>query len=307
MGRKHSTGCEPAPIRSASGTTEAGSNVGDDRPDKRMRPMLRTPVTAGRKARFRRLALVGAIVSVAVVPVGVGAAIRGEPPTDGERAPAAVPEPRLGVVSSGAPRKPEPEPPQPGRKHAPVVVETLPPGAAPDADVGSDGGPPEHIRRENVKLRRELAHLRALEAERRRVSQALSAAGTIDGSLLVGSGRLIWPITGPLTSPFGPRWGRLHAGIDISAPAGTPIRAADSGRVALAGWQGGYGLYTCVQHTSSLSTCYAHQSRLGTAQGATVRQGQVIGYVGNTGHSFGNHLHFETWVRGTPVDPMGFL
>ena len=158
-----------------------------------------------------------------------------------------------------------------------------------------------------MKLRRELAHLRALQAERRRVSQALNAAGAIGGGVLTGSGRLSWPITGPLTSPFGPRWGRLHAGVDISAPAGTPIRTADSGRVALAGWQGGYGLYTCIQHTSSLSTCYAHQSRLGTTQGAAVRRGQVIGYVGNTGHSFGNHLHFETWVRGQPVDPMGFL
>jgi murein DD-endopeptidase MepM/ murein hydrolase activator NlpD len=156
-----------------------------------------------------------------------------------------------------------------------------------------------------VRLRRELKHLRALEAERRRVSRALAAAGLTDG--LVGSGRLIWPLSGPLTSPFGQRWGRLHAGIDISAAAGTPIRAADSGRVALAGWQGGYGLYTCVRHTSALSTCYAHQSRLGTSPGAAVRQGQVIGYVGNTGHSFGNHLHFETWVRGSPVDPMGFL
>jgi len=57
----------------------------------------------------------------------------------------------------------------------------------------------------------------------------------------------------------------------------------------------------------SLSTCYAHQSRLGKTSGAPVRKGEVIGYVGNTGHSFGNHLHFETWVRGQPVDPMGFL
>jgi murein DD-endopeptidase MepM/ murein hydrolase activator NlpD len=267
--------------------------------------MPRKLVTAGRKARSRRFVVVGAVASVALVPVGVGAAIRGEPSTGGEPAPAAVREPRLGAFSPGPPRQPQPS--RSKRKHAPVVVQALPPGAAPNADVGSEGGPPEHIRRENVKLRRELAHLRALEAERRRVSQVLNAAGAIDGSLLVGSGRLIWPITGPLTSPFGPRWGRLHAGIDISALAGTPIRAADSGRVALAGWQGGYGLYTCVQHTSSLSTCYAHQSRLGTTQGATVRQGEVIGYVGNTGHSFGNHLHFETWVRGSPVDPMGFL
>jgi murein DD-endopeptidase MepM/ murein hydrolase activator NlpD len=267
--------------------------------------MLREPVTAARRSRSGRRVLVGAVVSAALVPFGVGAALRGEPATGGERGPAAVPEPRLGALSASAARKREPS--RDSRQHAPVVVEAVAPGAVPDAKLDSGGGPPEHIRRENVRLRRELAHLRALEVERRRVSEALSAAGVIEGGALLGSGRLIWPITGPLTSPFGPRWGRLHAGIDIAAPAGTPIRAADSGSVALAGWQGGYGLYTCVQHTSSLSTCYAHQSRLATARGASVRQGQVIGYVGNTGHSFGDHLHFETWVRGSPVDPMGFL
>jgi murein DD-endopeptidase MepM/ murein hydrolase activator NlpD len=113
-----------------------------------------------------------------------------------------------------------------------------------------------------------------------------------------------------MTSPFGPRWGRLHAGIDIPAPDGTPIRAADSGTVALlqgVGASGGYGNYTCVQHTTTMSSCYAHQSRLGTTLGASVRQGQVIGYVGNTGNSFGAHLHFEVRINGTPVDPMGYL
>jgi len=127
------------------------------------------------------------------------------------------------------------------------------------------------------------------------------------GPVRRGSGRLIWPVNGTVTSPFGPRDGRLHAGLDIAAPGGTPIRAADSGRVVLAGSEGGYGLYTCVQHGGSLSTCYAHQSRLGTSSGASVRQGQVIGYVGNTGNSFGNHLHFETRINGNPVNPLGIL
>lgn len=127
------------------------------------------------------------------------------------------------------------------------------------------------------------------------------------GPVRRGSGRLIWPVNGTITSPFGPRDGRLHAGLDIAAPGGTPIRAADSGRVVLAGPEGGYGLYTCVQHSGSLSTCYAHQSRLGTSNGASVRQGQVIGFVGNTGNSFGNHLHFETRINGNPVNPLGML
>jgi murein DD-endopeptidase MepM/ murein hydrolase activator NlpD len=154
--------------------------------------------------------------------------------------------------------------------------------------------------------------LRALEAEQVRVAQRLRDAAAEPATppaapIRRGSGQLIWPIDGTITSPFGQRWGRLHAGLDIGAPEGTPIRAAAGGRVALAGWQGGYGLYTCIQHSGSLSTCYAHQSRLGTSTGASVGQGQVMGYVGNTGNSFGAHLHFEVRVGGSPVDPLGYL
>ena len=155
--------------------------------------------------------------------------------------------------------------------------------------------------------------LAALEREQAKVQGALAGAGPkafspgAGGPIRRGSGRLIWPVNGTFSSPFGMRWGRLHAGIDISAPSGTPIRAADSGRVVLLGFTGGYGNYTCVQHTSSMSTCYAHQSGYATSNGAGVRQGQVIGYVGNTGHSFGAHLHFEVRLGGSPVDPMGYL
>jgi murein DD-endopeptidase MepM/ murein hydrolase activator NlpD len=147
--------------------------------------------------------------------------------------------------------------------------------------------------------------LRALEAEQARVLAALQGAHV--GPARQGSGALIWPVNGPVVSPFGTRWGRLHAGVDIAVPAGTAIRAADSGRVALMGWVGGYGNYTCIQHTASLSTCYAHQSSFATSNGASVGQGQVIGFVGCTGHCFGDHLHFETRVNGSPVDPMGYL
>ena len=165
------------------------------------------------------------------------------------------------------------------------------------------------VRRQRRRAQEDLA---ALEREQAKVRRTLAGAGPRAfspgaGPVRRGSGRLIWPINGPLTSPFGMRWGRLHAGIDISAPNGTPIRAADSGRVVLLGFTGGYGNYTCVQHTSSMSTCYAHQSGYNTSSGASVRQGQVIGYVGNTGHSFGAHLHFELRMGGSPVDPMGYL
>ena len=138
--------------------------------------------------------------------------------------------------------------------------------------------------------------------------QAAASPGSAPaGPIQQGSGGLIWPVSGPLVSPFGMRWGRLHAGVDIAVPAGTPIRAAQSGRVVLLGWTGGYGNYTCIQHSGGLSTCYAHQSRYATSNGASVSKGSVIGYVGCTGHCFGDHLHFETRINGSPVNPAGYL
>ncbi len=151
--------------------------------------------------------------------------------------------------------------------------------------------------------------LASLEAAQARVASALQGAGgrAFAGPVKQGSGQLIWPVNGPIVSGFGMRWGRLHAGVDIAVPSGTPIRAADSGRVVLMGWVDGYGNYTCIQHTASLSTCYGHQSAFHTSNGASVTQGQVIGATGCTGHCFGPHLHFETRINGSPVDPMGYL
>jgi peptidoglycan DL-endopeptidase CwlO len=161
------------------------------------------------------------------------------------------------------------------------------------------------VRDSRVALEGDLA---ALEKEQARVQAALSGAGqTFDGPIRHGSGALIWPVNGPVVSPFGMRWGRLHAGIDIAVPSGTAIHAADAGRVVLMGWVGGYGNYTCIQHTASMSTCYGHQSSFATSNGASVSQGQVIGYSDCTGHCFGPHLHFEVRINGAPVDPMGYL
>jgi murein DD-endopeptidase MepM/ murein hydrolase activator NlpD len=161
------------------------------------------------------------------------------------------------------------------------------------------------VRSSRVALEGDLA---ALEREQARVQAALQGAGnTFDGPIRQGSGQLIWPVNGAVVSPFGMRWGRLHAGIDIAVPSGTAIHAADAGRVVLMGWVGGYGNYTCIQHTGSLSTCYAHQSSFATSNGASVSQGQVIGYSDCTGHCFGPHLHFEVRINGSPVDPMGYL
>lgn len=127
-------------------------------------------------------------------------------------------------------------------------------------------------------------------------------AGPIQG----GSGGMIWPVNGPVVSPFGMRWGRLHAGIDIAVPAGTPIRAAKSGSIVLAAPTSGYGNYTCIDHGGGLSTCYAHQSSYART-GGFVGTGTVIGYVGCTGSCYGDHLHFEVRVNGTAVDPLGYL
>ena len=151
-----------------------------------------------------------------------------------------------------------------------------------------------------------LAEANALAAEDAGIRGQLAAAqGATDTT--PSSQGLIWPVSGPVTSPFGYRWGRLHAGIDIGVPYGTPIHAAASGTVVLAGWTGGYGNYTCIDHGGGMATCYGHQSSYAVSGGAQVSQGQVIGYVGNTGHSFGAHLHFEVRINGNPVDPLGYL
>jgi len=117
----------------------------------------------------------------------------------------------------------------------------------------------------------------------------------------------IWPVNGPVTSGFGMRWGRMHEGIDIGVPAGSPIQAAASGRVVYSGWMGGYGNLVAIDHGRGLSTAYGHQSSIAVGNGQIVTQGQVIGYVGCTGHCFGDHLHFEVRVNGGAVDPLGYL
>ncbi len=110
--------------------------------------------------------------------------------------------------------------------------------------------------------------LRELQAASAQVTNQLQSGGPAPaGPIRQGGGGYIWPVNGPVVSPFGMRWGRLHAGVDIAVPAGTPIRAAASGTVAMAGWMGGYGQYTCIQHGGGVATCYAHQSSIGVSVG----------------------------------------
>jgi murein DD-endopeptidase MepM/ murein hydrolase activator NlpD len=127
-------------------------------------------------------------------------------------------------------------------------------------------------------------------------------------------GRLLLPVpTARMSSSFGPRvhpiFGttRLHAGMDLAAPTGTPISAAAPGAVVTAGWLGGYGNAVVVDHGGGLSTLYAHQSALAVTVGQAVGAGDVVGRVGSTGNSTGPHLHFEVRVLGTPVDPANYL
>jgi murein DD-endopeptidase MepM/ murein hydrolase activator NlpD len=151
-----------------------------------------------------------------------------------------------------------------------------------------------------------IAEANALAAQDSHIRGQLAAAQG-PGDTTPSSSGLIWPVSGPVTSPFGYRWGRLHAGIDIGVPYGTPIHAAAAGTVVIAGWVDGYGNYTCIDHGGGMATCYGHQSRFAVSTGAHVGQGELIGYVGNTGHSFGAHLHFEVRINGNPVDPLGYL
>jgi murein DD-endopeptidase MepM/ murein hydrolase activator NlpD len=127
------------------------------------------------------------------------------------------------------------------------------------------------------------------------------------GPIRPGGHGLIWPVNGPVVSGFGMRWGQMHEGIDIAVPTGTQIRAAASGTVSIAGVEGGYGNYTCVDHGGGLSTCYAHQERILVSVGQEVSQAQVIGVSDCTGHCLGPHVHFEVRVNGQAVDPLGYL
>ncbi len=127
------------------------------------------------------------------------------------------------------------------------------------------------------------------------------------------AGKLLWPTNGKVSSNFGPRTSkatgntRMHKGIDIYAPSGTPIIAADSGQVLQADYDGGYGYSVLVYHGGGVASFYAHLSGFNVSVGQFIERGQVLGYVGSTGYSTGNHLHFEVRVNGQPQNPRNYL
>lgn len=144
----------------------------------------------------------------------------------------------------------------------------------------------------------------ALAARIREAQQQLSTPAVVSPG---GSGVLAWPVSGPVTSGYGMRWGRMHEGIDIAVGEGTPVRAAAAGTVIYAGWMGGYGNLVVVDHGGGLSTAYAHNAALAVSVGQSVAAGEVVAYSGNTGHSTGPHVHFEVRVNGGAADPLGYL
>ncbi|GGK15570.1 hypothetical protein GCM10010124_05380 [Pilimelia terevasa] len=163
--------------------------------------------------------------------------------------------------------------------------------------------------------RASLARYAAVRAEEARIAAQLR--GWRGGPRLQVGGRLMMPVAGWKSSDFGMRYDpyfrvwQLHAGVDLAAGGGAPIAAAATGQVIRAGWNGGYGNFTCIGHGSRggryVSTCYGHQSQILVSAGRWVRAGQLIGRVGTTGASTGNHLHFEVRLDGQPVDPLGYL
>src|SRR5207237_9307885 len=157
------------------------------------------------------------------------------------------------------------------------------------------------LQRESAQLAIEDGKIQALLRSQATANAATLARSTVGLKSLAG---FIWPVHGPVTSEFGPRWGGFHSGIDIGADIGTPIHSAKRGVVSFAGWNdGGYGNFVIIDHGDGTATAYAHQTQVGCSVGQVVAQGQTIGYVGSTGNSTGPHLHFEIRVNGVAQNP----
>ncbi|MGH3716475.1 MAG: peptidoglycan DD-metalloendopeptidase family protein [Micromonosporaceae bacterium] len=170
-----------------------------------------------------------------------------------------------------------------------------------------------------TELKRQLAQANAIVSRFQRAAATDIAAGVPNPGVPAGytGGHLLWPVRGQVTSGYGNRYDpyyhswQLHAGIDIAAPSGTPVRSSAPGRVVMAGEYGGYGNYICLAHgvvrDQQLTTCYAHLSAIGVREGQSVGAAQAIGRVGSTGASTGPHLHFEVRLGGRPTDPRLWL
>lgn len=165
---------------------------------------------------------------------------------------------------------------------------------------------------ESRRIQNELAEIARRQEEERRRAQAEGR----EAPSFADSG-WVRPVTGRLTSPFGPRWGRNHNGVDLAGSVGSPVIAARSGMVVTAisgchptsswGCGGGFGNYITIAHNDGFATIYAHLSSLSVASGSIVSAGDQIGTVGNSGNSYGPHLHFETRQAGVPRNPCNYI
>lgn len=158
--------------------------------------------------------------------------------------------------------------------------------------------------------------INGVETDREVISEnQLSAAvdeiiqkGTKEPPSPIGTGEFSIPTSGSLSSRFGSRWGRRHTGVDLAAATGTNIYAADNGTVIYSAYNdGGYGYLIQIDHGNGLVTYYGHCSELLVPAGTVVAKGDLIAKVGNTGRSYGSHLHFEVRENGTPTDPLAYL
>lgn len=155
---------------------------------------------------------------------------------------------------------------------------------------------------------------RKAKAEREKLAREQSEKlNTVETFVPTGSGEMIYPLTGPVTSEFGwrthPIFGgsKFHSGIDIGGDFGMEIKAARGGVVSHAGWIDGYGNTVMIEHGGGLVTLYGHNQSLAVSVGDTVKQGQVVAYCGSTGNSTGPHCHFEVRLNGEPVSPYDYL
>jgi murein DD-endopeptidase MepM/ murein hydrolase activator NlpD len=161
----------------------------------------------------------------------------------------------------------------------------------------------------------EIVRNNGIEVSRKEISATILSepvsqvvlVGTKDPPPLIGTGTFIYPIRGTLTSRYGTRWGRLHSGIDLAAPIGTHIKAADGGKVTFAGYNGALGYMVAIDHGGGRVSWYGHCSKLHVKKGDKVYQGQHIANVGNTGRSTGPHVHFEVHINGKTKNPLNYL
>lgn len=141
-----------------------------------------------------------------------------------------------------------------------------------------------------------------------RASRAERSSGGLATSIAEAPDMWLLPVTDyTLSSEYGWRWGRMHAGIDLAAPQGAPIYAMNAGTVVLSGWFAGYGYAVIIDHGNGVQTLHGHTSQLLVSEGQEVAAGERIALVGNTGYSFGPHLHLEVHVNGEPQEPISWL